>query len=60
MLGTLGFLIKFKYITALNLNIFEKGNVVCVSLVNGTMYLNSIRELKSTLINLLKFLPNLF
>jgi hypothetical protein len=30
MLGTLGFLIEFKYITALNLNIFEKGNLVFV------------------------------
>ena len=26
----------------LNLNILEKDNIVCVSLVNATMYLNSI------------------
>jgi hypothetical protein len=28
----------------LNLNILEKDNIICISLVNATMYLNSIRE----------------
>jgi hypothetical protein len=44
MLGTLGSLIEFKYITALNLNILGKDNIVCVSLVNANMCLNSIGE----------------
>ncbi len=45
-LDTLGSLIEFKYIIALNLNILEKNNIVCISLVNATMCLNSIKELK--------------
>ena len=28
----------------LNLNILEKDNIICVSLVNATMYLNSIEK----------------
>jgi hypothetical protein len=44
MLSTLGSLIEFKHITALNLNILGKDNIVCVSLINATMCLNSIGE----------------
>ena len=38
----MGNYIEFKYITALNLNILGKDNIICVSLVNAIMYLNSI------------------
>ena len=44
MLGTLDSLIEFKQITVLNLNILGKYNIVYVSLVNATMYLNSIEK----------------
>ncbi len=44
MLDTLGSLIEFKYITALNLNILGKDITVCVSLLNATMCSNSIGE----------------
>ena len=43
-LDILGFLIEFKYIITLNLNILEKYNIICILLVNATMCLNSIRE----------------
>ena len=39
------FLIEFKYIISLNLNIIRKDNIVYISLVNTTMYLNSINKL---------------
>ena len=42
--NSLGFLIEFKHITALNLNILRKDNIIFVLLVNTTMCLNSIRE----------------
>jgi hypothetical protein len=35
-------LIEFKYIITLNLNIFEKYNIICVLFINITMCLNSI------------------
>ncbi len=38
-------IIEFKHITALNLNILGKDNIIYVSLVNVTMYLNTIRKL---------------
>ncbi len=40
----LGFLIEFKYITTLNLIILRIYNIICVSLVNATMCLNSIKK----------------
>ena len=43
-LGILCFLIEFKHITILNLNIFRKYNIVCLSLVNATMCLNLIEK----------------
>ena len=36
---------EFKHITALNLNILGKDNIVCVLLDNATTCLNSIKEL---------------
>ena len=39
-INQLGFLIEFKHITTLNLNILRKYNIICVSLVNATMCLN--------------------
>ncbi len=44
MLDTLGSLIEFKHITTLNLNILGKDNIICVSLVNAIICLNSIGE----------------
>jgi hypothetical protein len=45
MLSTLGFLIEFnKHIIALNLIIFGKDNIICFSLDNAIMCLNSIGE----------------
>ena len=35
----------------MNLNIFGKDNIVCISLVNSTMCLNSIGELKEQYLN---------
>ena len=41
-LDKLSYLIEFKHIIALNLNIIKKYNIIFVLLVNVTMYLNSI------------------
>ncbi len=38
-LSTLGFQLN---LNTLNLNILRKDNIICVSLINATMYLNSI------------------
>ncbi len=38
------FLIELKHKITLNLNIFKKYNIICILLVNTTMYLNSIKE----------------
>ena len=42
MLGTLGSLIEFKHIIALNLIILGKDNIISFSLDNAIMCLNSI------------------
>jgi hypothetical protein len=42
MLGTLGSLIEFKQIIALNLIILGKDNIICFSLDNTIMCLNLI------------------
>jgi hypothetical protein len=45
MLVILDFSIEFKHIIVLNLIILKKDNIICVSLVNITMCLNSIKKL---------------
>ncbi len=42
MLGTLGSPIEFKHIIAFNLIILGKDNIICFSLGNASMCLNSI------------------
>ena len=49
----MGNIVYILLINVLNLNILEKNNIVCVSLVNAIMYLNSIEKLN--ILNLRNF-----